>query len=592
MNGPRAVRDAPARRCLRALALTLDPATGNAGADCDVLEPAHRHALELSGEAVVVVDTHRRILYFNQRASELTGFAPEEVVGQTCTDGLRCSNCLESCTLFEDGDFCQRHLELETADGRRVYVVKSGRLLLDRKGRVVGGIETLHDVSDLHAQREAQLGEALQLEIERDLLKAFAVNVEAGIAVTDRHGRIRSLSARAAELLGVREEGARGTDLVSLVDEDAGVLEIALAEVLATGQRQDVLGVRARGASRSSPRLMARVSGLVASDGQVLGAAVVLRRERAVERSCAFLGLIGGSQAMRRLYCQIRALACTDASVLIRGESGSGKEMVARALHEASNRADRPFHAVNCAALSEDLVESELFGHERGAFTGAIREKPGRLELAADGTLLLDEVGCLPLAMQAKLLRVLEAHEFERVGGTRTLRFRARVISATNADLESLVSAGAFREDLYYRLKVLPLVVPPLRERREDVPLLVEHFAASTREGDGEPGADEPFTAAALLALTAYDWPGNVRELRSAVQFALAVSAGRPVDVCDLPPEVRAAVRGATRDRAENEKVRIERTLHDVRFNRSDAATLLGMSRTTLWRKMRRYGLG
>ena len=237
--------------------------------------------------------------------------------------------------------------------------------------------------------------------------------------------------------------------------------------------------------------------------------------------------ILGASEVMTHLLRDVERVAITDTSVLILGETGTGKELIARAIHNASRRASKPLIKVNCAALPAALIESELFGHERGAFTGATAKRNGRFYLADGGTIFLDEVGELPLELQAKLLRVLQEGEFEPVGSSKTIKVDVRVIAATNRDLEKSATAGQFREDLYYRLNVFPITVPPLRERREDIPLLAQVFLKRAIEKLGR--TMEPFTADALAGLNAYDWPGNVRELQNVVERAVIVSEdGRP----------------------------------------------------------------
>jgi two-component system, NtrC family, response regulator HydG len=261
----------------------------------------------------------------------------------------------------------------------------------------------------------------------------------------------------------------------------------------------------------------------------------LLRAEATVEH-----GMVGESAAVKRVYQFIARVAPADTTVLVRGESGTGKELAARALHRNSPRSGRAFVAINCAALTETLLESELFGHERGAFTGALAQKKGKLEVADGGTLFLDEVGEMPATLQAKLLRVLQEREFERVGGTRTIRVDVRVVAATNRDLEEAVRAGAFRQDLYYRLNVVPFEMPPLRERREDIPLLASYFVSKyaakfKRRVTG-------LSAEARACLTAYDWPGNIRELENAVERAVVLGSTDRVLPEDLPETVLDAV--------------------------------------------------
>ena len=249
--------------------------------------------------------------------------------------------------------------------------------------------------------------------------------------------------------------------------------------------------------------------------------------------------MVGRSPAIRRVCAFIGRVAATNATVLIHGESGTGKELVARAIHNNSRRASGQFVAINCAALPLNLLESELFGHVRGAFTGAITEKKGKLELADGGTLFLDEIGELPLSLQAKLLRALQEREFERVGGTRCVRVNLRIVTATNIDLRDAVSRGAFRKDLYFRLDVVSLRMPPLRERREDIPLLVAHFARNHAAQQGR--RLEGVSADAMALLHKYDWPGNIRELQNAVERAVVLGTSDTLQAHDLPEEIAQA---------------------------------------------------
>jgi transcriptional regulator with GAF, ATPase, and Fis domain len=250
-------------------------------------------------------------------------------------------------------------------------------------------------------------------------------------------------------------------------------------------------------------------------------------------------GFIGRSAAAQRVLDFVKRVGPSDATILLGGESGAGKEMVARAIHDASRRAKGPCVAVNCAALTESLIESELFGHEKGAFTGATERKAGRFEMADRGTLFLDEVGELPLALQTKFLRVLEERKFERVGGQKSIEVDVRLVAATNRDLQEMVKRGTFREDLYYRLSVIHIEVPPLRERLDDVPLLAEHFLARFRQQAAR--RITGFSPEALAAMTRYAWPGNVRELRNAVERAIVLGDRELIMAPDLPPQVHAA---------------------------------------------------
>jgi DNA-binding NtrC family response regulator len=333
---------------------------------------------------------------------------------------------------------------------------------------------------------------------------------------------------------------------------------------------------------------------------------VLLRRDHRrlleqVQGNFGFEQIVGRSPAMQRVFETIDKVADTDVTVLIRGASGTGKELVANALHYRSPRRAKPFVKMNCAALSQELVESELFGHERGAFTGALARREGKFEAADGGTLLLDEVGDMPLETQAKLLRALQEKEFERVGGNVPIRVDVRVIAATNQDLEAAVAAGRFREDLYYRLRVIELVIPSLAERREDIPLLVDHFL---KEAARRFGRDvKPLTGEALRACVGEAWKGNVRELRSAVEQALLLAPGPEITTADLfaRPAATAGTPASpapvsfrdAKDRMVEtfERDFIRQALRRHGGNITKAAEEIGMHRQNLQQKMRELGL-
>ena len=306
-------------------------------------------------------------------------------------------------------------------------------------------------------------------------------------------------------------------------------------------------------------------------------------------------GIIGESGQMLEVLSLVRRVAPSEATALIRGESGTGKELIAKAIHFASPRAAGPLVRVNCAALPETLLESELFGHERGAFTGAVTARKGRFEVADGGSLFLDEIGDLPLHLQAKLLRVLQEREFERVGSSRPIRVNVRVLAATHRDLEELLKTGQFREDLYYRLNVVTIVLPPLRERRQDLPLLIDHFLRHFAEKNGK--KIRGFTHEAREALLRYDYPGNVRELENLIERAVVLTRDEVIGKEDLPlivqepetddtrdPSLPAAVEGI-------ERQMIREALHQSAGVQTRAAELLGISERALRYKLKKYGL-
>jgi two-component system response regulator HydG len=325
-----------------------------------------------------------------------------------------------------------------------------------------------------------------------------------------------------------------------------------------------------------------------------------LELQRQLNEKFGFEGVIGNSKSMHSVISRLRQLAPTSASALILGESGTGKELVAKALHINSPRKNKPFVALNCAALSENILESELFGHIRGAFTGADRERKGWFEHANGGTLFLDEVGDIPLPTQVKLLRVLESGEIVRVGSNEPMKVNVRLISATNRDLSDAIAAGSFRQDLYHRLKVVTIKLPPLRERKEDIPLLVDHFLKIFATSHEKPV--KGYTASVRRILTNYPWPGNVRELRNVVESMVVVDTDGMIDVDDLPDDLASSIRFMEDDGPRDslvgrtmediEKHFIAETLRASGGNREEAAKTLGIGERTLYRKIKEYNLG
>jgi DNA-binding NtrC family response regulator len=315
----------------------------------------------------------------------------------------------------------------------------------------------------------------------------------------------------------------------------------------------------------------------------------LVRQESPVE-------FVGGSRQLRGILALIRKVAPTDSPVLIQGESGTGKELVANTIWQHSRRCAAPFIPLNCATFSESLIESELFGHEKGAFTSAVAAKHGLVEVADKGTLFLDEIGEMPLALQPKLLRFLDAGEYRRVGGTRALSVDVRVIAATNRDLRGMIAAGRFREDLSYRLNVITITIPPLRERSDDIPDLARHFLTKYSRKMLKPVRE--FTPEALQALGHYSWPGNVRELENVVERAVILSDGESIGREDLAvPDASAVTAAAVTEKpgtgslGEIERDHILRVLREAGGNQSRASQLLGIDRKTLYLKLRKYGL-
>jgi PAS domain S-box-containing protein len=434
------------------------------------------------------------------------------------------------------------------------------------------------------------------LVAEKQYFDAVLDSMSDGVLVCDSAMRVTTFNAAAEHITGWSRAEAIGAPCPDIFH---GFLcgHGCVVEQTARGSNgvrdQEVMIQHRSGESRL---ILLTTSTIRAADGSSLGVVAVFRditelaRLRTELRGRAgFPNLVGRSPAMRALYEQIEDVATSEATVLLLGETGVGKELVAEAIHRASRRAAGPLIKVNCSALSEGLLESELFGHIRGAFTGALRDKVGRFELASGGTIFLDEIGELSLNLQVKLLRVLQEKEIERVGEARVIPVDCRVIAASNRDLHTSVERGTFREDLFYRLSVIPISVPPLRERRADLPLLAEHFL--TRIATQEGKSIEGFAPDAIDALMEYRWPGNVRELENAVAFSIIKCRAPRIGAEHLPAEIRAAPRAARSGAATLTREAIEAALQKTGGNRLRAARALGVGRATFYRKVAELGI-
>ncbi len=434
-------------------------------------------------DGVVVVDQKGTIRSVNKALERMMGYEALELVGRECVilDCDTCFSCNEQgerkkrCELFRRGSVVRHRCQLRRKDGLPIHVLKNGAVLTDAHGTVVGGVETLTDITDIVAKEKT-----------------------------------------------IKE-------LKGLLSPDEG-----------------------------------------------------------------FEGIIGRSPGMLDVYALIRNAAASDAPIIIYGESGTGKELVANAIHRVGRRNKGPFVKVSCAALNESLLESELFGHVKGAFTGADRDRRGRFESANKGDLFLDEIGDIPLSTQVKLLRVLQEKEVERVGDQTPIAIDARIIAASHRDLERMCREGAFREDLFYRLNVIPVHVPALRERPDDIPLLIDHFVRTIRIRTEKP--IRGVTEEAMQMLATYTWPGNIRELINVVEYAFVVCHDELIAPRHLPAlagNKRRASLFRNMSRIDDHDTRDEliRVLEEAGGNRHEAASLLGVSRVTLWKLLKKHGI-
>ena len=566
---------------------------------------------DLGDLAYFEVDAERNVVAMSPALERLTGFRASDVMGRSCLTVIRCSECLKGCGVFKHGDVRDARLKIYREDGSELEVFKSGKVFRDDDGTITGALEVVRPAEGSIPKRS---GPPLELD-------ALLGGLGRTFILADEDFRIVGHSAALPEMVGTAADELAGMPLQDLLGEDLFSEDSTVRTAVLAGERRE--GWRAslmRGAGEPLPVSLS-IGPIDQADmctGPHARVSVMIRPDEAAPDTPSFGDIISRSPAMQRIFRIIELLRDNDSTVLITGESGTGKELVARALHDTSHRADGPFIAVNCAAIPSELLESELFGHIRGAFTGAVRDRPGRFELADGGTLFLDEIGDLALGLQAKILRFLQEHTFERVGDTRTRKVDVRVIAATHVNLVKAVAERRFREDLYYRLRVVPIEIPPLRQRRQDLELLIRHFLDKIGRDRGRSLRLAPSANRALLT---YSWPGNVRELENALEYAISVCEGQTIHTGDLPIEIEryysvqpdgedpARVDDGSTDSEERfvaerrphragltvveaeEVERIRAALHETRYNRGSAAEALGMSRTTLWRKMKQYGL-
>ena len=577
-------------------------------------------------EAVFIVDADRNTLLYNRKAEELTGLSRDDVLGKHCLTGFKCVKCLKSCGVFTKETIINVPLDVIRDDGTTIKVLKSARVLRDKDGDPIGAIEIFWPADP----PEAEISEAEEKELAPGSLFGGMDRILGALGrsflILDRDFAVRYISPSLSETVDLEPKEVIGRPATLLLGGDICASGGPFREALERGERRE--GWRASLLSADGAEVSVSISGAPLrtdttcdeASGECSEYLLMIRPDTQLEgrtddaEPLFYEGMIARSQSMRRIFQLVDHLRDSDATVLITGESGTGKELVARAVHARSTHANHPFVAVNCGALPGDLLESELFGHARGAFTGAIRDKPGRFEVVGEGTILLDEIGDLPLHLQVKLLRVLQERTFERVGETKEREVAARVVAATHQNLSRLVEERLFREDLFYRLNVVRIRVPPLRERREDVEVLIQHLLEKIGQRRSRALRISP---SAMRVLMAYDWPGNVRQLENALEFATTVCGGSTIHSEDLPPEVVGwrpeetprpmseppPVYSAVPRMEDAESVgsslrggypsegAIRDALQRSRYRRAKAAELLGVSRTTLWRRMRELDL-
>jgi PAS domain S-box-containing protein len=534
------------------------------------------------------------IIFINPAFTHMTGFQPSEILGKTPrilqgpkTDRAMLKRLRD--TIGRGENFSAETVNYRK-DGSEYYVAWDISPVRDQSGAIVQYLSIQRDVT-ARKQADAKLAELLAaVEKSRNDLISILNELRLGTAMTDADGRLVFLNGVARQLLGARGARAYGQawdQVFPLDDDDRTALRRLLTQVapergklavhldLDNGRR-----VWLEVEVKDDPR-EARGRIFLIYDVTEVHDLRLLLNERA-----GFHDLLGRSNSMQRIYQQIRDIARVDSTVLIEGATGTGKELVARAIHSSSHRRDKPFIAVNCAGLTESLLGSQLFGHKRGAFTGAVEDHQGLFEAANCGTLFLDEIGDIPMTVQNQLLRVLQEREIIRLGESKPRKIDVRVLAATHRTLTDEVAKGNFRADLLYRIRVARISLPPLNRRREDIPLLAASFLAQFATASGKPVKE--LSLDALRLLSQYDWPGNVRELKSAIEYAVIGCQGSVVQEDDLPPEIHPSAAALSELSGEpmSEEARFRQALLSVGGNRAKAARLLGISRATFYRRL------
>jgi formate hydrogenlyase transcriptional activator len=568
--------------------------------------------LELAHDSIIVRDLENRITFWSRGAEEKYGWNREEVLGQHAHTLLE-TQFPQSAESVDEAlrrdHYWEGEVVHKTQNGDRIVVASRRVLQMDADGKPAAILEINNDVTD---RKKAE--EALR-QSEHRLRSIFEFSPDA-VVVTDRNGRIADANTQLEKFFGYSRSELTGQLIEVLIPERlrAGHPKyrsdyMAQPRVRSMGAGLELYGMRKDGTEFPVDIMLGPMEG--AEGTLVLGVIRDLSQKKKDEEALRlsqqqnlyleeelqighqFDEIVGESPGLKRVLKQVKDVASTDATVLILGETGTGKELIARAIHQLSPRRDHAFVKLNCSAIPSGLLESELFGHEKGAFTGAIAQKIGRLELAHQGTFFLDEIGDLPAELQPKILRALQEKEFERVGGTRTIPVNVRLVAATNRDLVKMVAAGQFRSDLYYRLKVFPVTLPPLRDRREDIPLLVRYFLSTHSKRMGK--RIETIPPETMQAFTNWRWPGNIRELENFMERSVILSSGSTLRSPLAELQAAADPVGSTDANLESAErdhiLRVLRECQGMIGGTGGAAERLGLKRTTLNSKMKKLGI-
>jgi len=557
-------------------------------------------------DGIVVIGKELNIIVFNDAASRITGFSEEEIVGQNCnvlfeenSDGI--NFIIDS--IKENRSFANLAFNIKDKNEKEKNVLSSITPIV-RSEQVLSTVLVFRDTKEMFSMAEEIELKTTELYDQKNKLDAiFNSNIE-GIFTIDEEWNITSFNLSAEKITGYKNNEVIGKKcwevFKSSVCRDGCHMEQTIKkgkaaigdEITITNKHGKKIPIRI-----NSTILLNNRNERIGAVETFLDISEIKNLSEHLDERFKYENIVGKNKEIKQIINVLESVAQTDSSVLITGESGTGKELAARAIHLNSLRRTGPFVAVNCSAFAESLIESELFGHEKGAFTGAIKSKVGRFELAQNGTLFLDEIGDLSITVQTKLLRVLETKEIERVGANKTIKIDTRIIAATNKDLEKEIEAGRFREDLYYRINVMNIHLPPLRERKDDLPILVNHFIEKFNSKFGR--NIKHFSSSAFDILIDYKFPGNIRELENVIEHCFVLCNSDVIQIEHLPKRLREGIFHLVANNVSNnlshikdaEKNIIINILQKHNGNRSKTAEELNIHPTTLWRKMQKFGI-
>ncbi len=551
---------------------------------------------------VMVLSPERKIISLNRSAEVITGYEASDLVGQNCTERLQGSLCGGSCSYLHAVEEGRKSgtmdIEVTGNDNETRNITRIVSPVYGPDDVPAGCIEIFQDHSALK-----DLLERVRHDDRR--LKLILDNLDIGVLTVDRGGHVAFFNHTAENITGFSRGDVLGKSCRTVLGDPSGPGMLLFKETIVDGQARSSSESELRTRNGQIIPVRANFMALKNEEGRIVGGLATLtdlslkyQFNSEIKGRYTFYDMVGKDPAIQKIFEIIPVVAASDATILIEGPTGTGKDVLAKVIHTASSRAKNPLVKVNCAALPDNLLESEMFGYVKGAFTGADHDKPGRFQDADRGTIFLDEIGDLPLSLQAKLLRVLEDREFYPLGSRKTIKVDVRIISATNQHLAQLVKQRRFREDLFYRLNVMRLELPPLRERRGDIPLLISHILKRLRVT--RDSRAENFSNEAMDVLLNYDFPGNVRELENIIEHALIVCQSEIIERHHLPlalqqgiaPLMAAEKAGLTDTTgASSEKEQILDMLQKYSWNKGKTAAALNINRTTLWRKLKKYNI-